>query len=126
LEIDTAGGIVKEDSSISGAEVGIEVGDDPAEMDGIAVFGLIVAEAVRFTRCCDRGKLAIRVRCGNRSRLACRRETNEEQSRSESGPAKRQRALQPCPRASRNLPDLAALCRIQIPTALSEAASIGS
>jgi hypothetical protein len=43
LDKDSAGGIVNEDGGLSGAEVRIEVGDDPLQVDGIGTPGLLVS-----------------------------------------------------------------------------------
>ena len=65
---------MNEDRRISRAKVGIEVGNNPAQMDGEGADGLLVGEAVRLTCCRERGELLLRGQSGDRLCLASRQD----------------------------------------------------
>ena len=61
---DAAGRVVKEDRRISGAEVRIEVGNDPLQVDRIRASGFFVGQGVRCARGGERWEIALlRRRC---------------------------------------------------------------
>ncbi len=57
---DAAGSVVNEDRRFSRTKVRIEVGNNPAQMDGEGAEGLLVGEAVRLPCCRERGQLPLR------------------------------------------------------------------
>jgi hypothetical protein len=114
-KINAAGCIVEEDGGISGAEVGIEVGDDAAQMHGMGFHGLLIAEVVGLKRCGDdtlRGRKADRLgqRCGGKR--------EEEQSQGEGGLPMSERNHQAHNRAEHTPLDLPALTRVAISISL--------